>query len=601
MTPRRIAQCSAGAVALIATTAARAQAPFRDFDRYVASAMQQWKVPGLALAVVRNDSVVFARGYGVRTLGTTDRVDERTLFAIGSASKAFTAAALGMLVDQGRLAWDDRAGDRLPGFRLYDAYASQELRLRDLLSHRSGLERGDLLWYGSSLSRDEIVRRVRFLEPSWSFRSRFGYQNLMYLAAGQVIARTSGMSWDDFIAQRIFRPLGMTSSNTSVRALAGQPNVATPHAEIDDTVRTVPWRDIDNIAPAGSINSHVLDMAQWVRLHLGDGQFAGQRLLSSAVVRAMQAPHSIVPTEGVYARLFPESNFTVYGLGWFLQDHRGRRIMHHGGNIDGMSALVAMIPSEHLGLVVLTNLNGTQLPIALMYRIFDAHLGAPAKDWSTDLRTALEPLLREGREQEQRAERERVTGTRPSHPLADYAGRYVDPDSLYGELQVSSDGDRLQVRYGPAFVGDAEHWHYETFRIRWREPILGRGFMTFSLGHDGKVAEVSLRDLADFRRRPESADTTNVVTLSEADLRRFVGRYSAEAPPIDLAIEMLDGRLRVVLPGQPAYGLAALTPTRFRVTGIPFEASVEFFVEGGRVVRAAITQQGRTFELRPAR
>jgi CubicO group peptidase (beta-lactamase class C family) len=576
-----------------------AQVPFRGFDEYVEQAMETWKVPGMAIAIVRDDSVVFARGYGVRTLETSDDVNERTLFAIGSSSKAFTVATVGMLVDAKQASWDDPVTRHLPGFEMYDQYAAQEMTIRDLLSHRSGLARGDLLWYGSDLGRDEIVRRIRFLEPSWSFRSSFGYQNLMYLAAGQIVARLSGASWDDVVHQRIFEPLGMTASNTSVDSLVGQQNVATPHAEIDDTVRAITWRNIDNVAPAGSINSNVIDVAQWVRLHLNDGEYGGERILSSAVVAEMQKPNTIVPQSGVWQRLFPEANFTTYGMGWFLQDHRGEKVVQHGGNIDGMSALVAMIPSENLGLVILTNMNGSMLPTALMYRIFDAYLGAPEKDWSADLYEMMQPLIEQQKEQEQKVEEERVPDTSPSHALEDYAGIYVDPDSLYGEAELLDEGGHLVLRYGPSFVGDLSHWHYETFRITWRDSLLGKSFVTFAADHEGKIDEARVENLTTFERKPETADTTDAVALTEAELRRFVGRYSADAPPIDLAIEFLDGRLQAVLPGQPAYTLASITATSFRVTGVPFEATVEFVVEDGRVSMVVLKQQGYTFELSP--
>ena len=223
----------------------------------------------------------------MRKLGDPTPVDEKTLFAIGSSSKAFTAASIAMLVDEGKLKWDDPATKYLPGFQLFDPYATRELSVRDLLSHRSGLERGDLLWYGTSYSRDEIVQRVRYLKPSWSFRSKFGYQNIMYLAAGQIVAGLSGKPWDDFIRDRIFKPLGMTSSSTSIKNLKAASDVATPHAKLDGKVESISWRNIDNIAPAGSINSNVIDMAQWVRLQLGEGSYKGQRLISSGGAKAL--------------------------------------------------------------------------------------------------------------------------------------------------------------------------------------------------------------------------------------------------------------------------------------------------------------------------
>src|SRR3954454_21278990 len=254
-------------VSTLAHSAAEAQAkPLQGFDDYVTKSMADWKIPGLALAIVRNDSVILAKGYGVRTRGKPDRVDERTLFAIGSSSKAFTSLAVAMLVDQGKVKWDDPATKYLPGFQLYDPYVTREIPVRDLLSHRSGLARGDMLWYAAQvLPRDSILYHVRYLKPSWSLRSRFGYQNIMYLAAGQLAARVNNKSWDQGNRERIFQPLGMTSSNTSNRDLDRLPDVASPHEEIEDTVRVIPYHNIDNIAPAGSINSNALDMAQWVR------------------------------------------------------------------------------------------------------------------------------------------------------------------------------------------------------------------------------------------------------------------------------------------------------------------------------------------------
>jgi CubicO group peptidase (beta-lactamase class C family) len=247
--------------AQLATGQQSQQAPGAEFDEYVNKAMKEWEVPGVAIAIVKDDKVVYAKGFGVRELNKPAPVDEHTLFAIGSSSKAFTAASLAMLVDEKKLKWEDPATKYLPGFQLFDPYSTRELTVNDLVSHRSGLARGDLLWYASDYDRNEVLRRVRYLKPSWSLRSRFGYQNIMFLAAGQIIPSITGKSWDDFVRERIFTPLGMKSSSTSIRALASSDNVASPHAKLDDVVRVVSWRNIDNIAPAGSINSNVEDMA----------------------------------------------------------------------------------------------------------------------------------------------------------------------------------------------------------------------------------------------------------------------------------------------------------------------------------------------------
>jgi CubicO group peptidase (beta-lactamase class C family) len=250
-------------------------APLRGFSAYVGEAVQRWAIPGLAIVVVKDDAAVYAQGFGVRRLGDTARVTSKTVFAIGSCTKAFTATALAMLVDSGRASWDEPVTRYLRGFELSDPYVTRELTVRDLLTHRSGLMRGDALWYATPYDRAEVLRRIRYLKPSWSFRSRYGYQNIMFLAAGEVVPAVTGMPWDDFVRRRIFDPLGMTATGTSVAALDTAGDVATPHERIEGRVRTIQWRNIDNIGPAGAINSNVLDMAQWVRLQLGGGLYRG--------------------------------------------------------------------------------------------------------------------------------------------------------------------------------------------------------------------------------------------------------------------------------------------------------------------------------------
>lgn len=460
------------------------------FDDYVNKALKEWEVPGVAIAIVKGDQVVLARGYGVRKLGDTTPVDERTLFAIGSSSKAFTAAAIAMLVDDGKVKWDDPVTKYLPGFEMYDPYVTRELTVRDLLTHRSGLQRGDFLWYGTELDRDEIVRRARFIKPSWSLRSTFGYQNIMFLTAGQLVARVSGKSWDEFIQQRIFTPLAMTSSSTSINAFKNANDVSSPHSKINDKVQVIPWRNIDNIAPAGSINSNVVDMAQWVRLQLGQGTFQNQKLFTPAVAKEMHASQTIIRNEPPYSIWYPEAHFINYGMGWFLSDYRGRKVVEHGGAIDGMRAQVALMPEEKIGLVVLSNMGGSLLPVAMMYRIFDTMLGAPQRDWSAELLKTVKTLEEQGRAAEKKQESERVAGTNPSLALDKYAGTYRN--DLYGDVKVALNNGKLNLRFGPAFTGDLEHWHYDTFRARLGAAGETKVFVTFALNAQGKLDTLTL-------------------------------------------------------------------------------------------------------------
>jgi CubicO group peptidase (beta-lactamase class C family) len=583
---------------------ARAQeAPLIGFDDYVNKALRDWEVPGMAVAIIKDDKILLAKGYGVRKMGEAAPVDERTLFAIGSASKAFTAASIAMLVDEGKLKWDEPATKYLPGFQLFDPYVTRELTVRDMLSHRSGLERGDLLWYGTEYDRDEVLRRVRFLKPSWSVRSRFGYQNIMYLAAGQAVATATGKSWDEFVRQRIFTPLGMSSSSSSITALKNETNVAAPHAKYDDKVQPIQWRKIDNIGPAGSINSNATDMAQWVRLHLNQGTFKNERILSSGAVKEMHMPQTVIRLEGVSEKVHSESHFMTYGLGWFLQDYRGRKIVHHGGNIDGMSALVAMLPEEKLGVVILTNMNGTSVPTAIMYRVFDAFLQAPQKDWSGELLKIIKAAQQQAEAVERKTESDRVKGTNPSLALAKYAGTYTN--EMYGDAKIKEQNGKLIVEYSPAMSGELEHWHFDTFRATLRERHLGKAFVTFALDAAGKADEMKLNvpnaaDIA-FKRAPEKVAEVASIAMSEDELKRYMGKYELKTPPLEVSIEMLGGKLKSVIPGQPVGTLVPVAANRFKIVveGVPVEIFAEFQMAEGRPRSMTIEQSGMKFTLMP--
>lgn len=484
-----------------APLAAQGKEPFPGLDAYIETAMRTWKVPGMGLAIVRNDSVIYAHGYGVREVGRPDRVDDRTIFAIGSSSKAFTAASIAMLVDEKKVSLDASPATYLPGFQLYDPYATREITVRDLLSHRSGLSRGELAWYGSPFDRDEIVRRVRFLKPTWSFRSQFGYQNIMYITAGQVVAKASGKSWDDFVHDRIFTPLGMMSSTTTVRGIDRFPNRATPHAEVQDTVRTVAWRNIDNAGPAGSINSNVMEMAQWVRLQLGRGSYQGKQLISTRMMDEMHQAHTVIAIDSAAMANNPYTHLQAYGLGWFLQDYRGKIVWHHGGNVDGFTALVAMLPEEKFGVVMLTNMNATSLPNALMLKLFDLQLKAPATDWSAEGYKRLEAARARAQAAQARA-KPLAKDSRPTLPLSAYAGTYSD--SLYGDLVIKEENGALQLMFGPNWIAPLEHQQYDTFRARFPTPVLPPVPVTFRIGAAGTVEDVVLdmAGRAEFRRVP---------------------------------------------------------------------------------------------------
>jgi CubicO group peptidase (beta-lactamase class C family) len=486
MAPRYPSVIGIAAVAVLALPVAAPQAQRPDlstFDAWVAKGVRDWGVPGLAISIVKDDSVVFARGYGVRRLGSPEPVDAHTLFAIGSTTKAMTSLSLLMLAEEQRVSLSDPVQRYLPGLDLRNPSMARELTVRDLLTHHTGLPGADLLWSGDDYPIEEIIRRLRWLEPA-SFRSRYAYMNIQYAMAGQVVRAASGVPWGDFVSQRIFGPLGMRESVTSLAATSGRPNVASPHMRIDDTLRVIDNRTVDPVAPAGAIWSSVSDMARWMRFVLDSGRIAGQRLVTERSFVDWLSPQVVIPAADFYptARL-TRPHFINYGLGWFLEDYNGHAVAMHTGSIDGMSAIIGLIPDLRVGVYVLANVDHAELRHALMYRVFDLFSGGATRDWSAELRALYGGLAQQGAEAARVAEATRVKGTRPSLALERYVGTYVD--SLYGTLRISLDGSGLRAAFGKGFQGPLAHWHYDTFRARWDDRRTGTSFLTFVLDAGG--------------------------------------------------------------------------------------------------------------------
>ena len=486
------------------------ETPFEGLDARIETMMADWVVPGMALAIIKDDVVIHSQGYGLLEAGERKKANDRTVFAIGSSSKAFTAAALAILVDEGKVSWDDPVTVHLPWFKLYDPYATREMRVRDLLSHNSGLSRGDRIWYGTDLSREEIVRRARFMPPTESFRAVFQYNNTMFIAAGLVIEAVSGQTWDQFVTDRLLVPLGMTSSNTSTTDLEDLPNVATPHMDFGGIARPVPWRQIDNAGPAGSINSNVKDMIQWVRLQLNSGEIDGKRLISEKNVQEMRTSQMIMRMEGFFGQLFSGSSLLNYGMGWFLMDYRGALMVTHGGNIDGNSAYVSFMPAHNMGLVILSNMNGANGFIAgLNNEIYDRFLGYNDHDWNAELLAAFGGLKAQAAEQVQKIRDSRVDGTSPSVSLDTYAGHY--DHEMYPGIVIENRDGTLVATYAGVFEATLEHWHYDTFEATWNMPDTGDGppnLMRFELGSDGQSAVVhaDIEGEIPFTRRADETD-----------------------------------------------------------------------------------------------
>lgn len=469
-------------------------------DAEVERARREFEIPGVALAVVKDGRVLIEKGYGVKRLGGSEPVDGGTLFAIASNTKAFTAAALGLLVEDGKLSWDDPVTRHLPSFQMYDPYASREMTVRDLLTHRSGLGlgEGDLLYFPpSTFTRKEIVEKVRYLRPASSFRSRYAYDNILYIVAGEVVAAVSGKSWEAFVRDRLLSPLRMADTVPTPSGLPAGANMATAHAPVEGVVRTVDPDNAENIAAAGGILSSARDMARWVSALLeagaGSGAGASPRVLTPPLVREMSSAQTVMPIADVAPSLTGlKPRFLAYGLGLIVRDYRGRRMVGHTGGLAGMVSRVALIPEEKLAVVVLTNQESGGGRDAIAYRVLDAFLGAPVTDWTAAFREAARHDDQRARAAEAAHQAARTSGSRPSLPLARYAGPYRD--AWYGDATIGVEGDRLVLRFSrsPALTGDLEHWHYDTFLARWRDRTVPDAFVTFALRPDGSIDQVKM-------------------------------------------------------------------------------------------------------------
>lgn len=468
----------------------------KKLDNYIEQSRTDWKIPGLAIAIVKNNEVIFSKGYGVKDINNNKKVDDETLFAIASNTKAFTASALAILVDHEKINWDDKVTDYLPYFKLYDPFVSEEIRIRDLLCHRTGLKTfsGDLLWYGTTHNREQVIRRAQFLEPKYGFRYHFGYSNIMFLAAGEIIPAVTDTSWDDYIIEHFFKPLGMHESNVSINQFKKDGNIASPHHVDFETGETIviPYINWDNIAAAGGINSNVKELCQWIKLQLNNGKTDDQQIISEKSIWEMRKSHTIMQISQNQAKLWDSKHFHTYGLGWDLFDYHGHKIVNHGGGADGMISKLVLVPEENLGFVILTN-SINYLPTALMYKILDNYFGIDKDDWSNLFLTYYKQRLERKKQERIKKERNRLKNTTPGLALELYTGTYTG--KMYGDAEVKLKDGKLMVYFipTPMFVGELSHYHLNTFNIRLQNmPALPEGTVHFVIDKEGKVVEMKV-------------------------------------------------------------------------------------------------------------
>ncbi|MFL5561626.1 MAG: serine hydrolase [Gemmatimonadaceae bacterium] len=478
------------------TAAPRALPP--DFDAYVARVLKTFDVPGAAVAIVKDGRVILARGYGVKKLGNPAPVTPRTRFGIASNTKLFTATALGLLVEDGKIEWDAPVIRYLPDFAMYDPWVTREITVRDLLVHRSGLGlgAGDLLWWpASTYDRKEIVHRLRFIRPATSFRSAYAYDNVLYQVAGELVEAVSGQSWEQFMSSRVLAKIGMTESNVSHSDMSG-PDVATTHAEVDGTVRPIAPFTGESTNPAGGINSTADDMAKWMIVQLDSGRLAdGSRLYAPSTTR--QLWRIVTPLGGGTppAELsWTAANFRGYALGVNVTEYQGRKMLTHTGGLPGYVSQVTMIPELRLGVAVLTNQESGAAFQSITLRALDAFLDLPAHDYPAIYARMDQADRAAARAIEASAAAKRDSMSGPSLPVASYAGTYHD--AWYGDITIANENGKLVIRFShtPDLVGDLVHWQHDTFVARWRDRELrADAYVTFALHPDGTVERATMQ------------------------------------------------------------------------------------------------------------
>ena len=500
----------AACAALFAASHAHA-APPADVDVYVAKAMETFCAPGLSLAIVENGKPIVARGYGVRDITTHAPVNERTAFPIGSESKAFTAAALAILVDRGKLKWTDRVVDRLPGFQMYDPYATEHMTVRDLLTHRSGLGLGEgdlLIVPTTNRTRADIVHALRYLKPATGFREEYAYDNILYIVAGVLVEAASGQTWEGFVHDNIFVPLAMHDSVTNYDA--NLPNGVSLHARIDGPIRGLgTLTKLEHglephvSAPAGAINLSAVDMASWMTMWLNEGKLSdGKALLSKDSLHMLWSPVVVVDDEGFPGPMALASpHLSAYALGWFVQDYRGHKIISHTGGVLGAISALYLVPDMGLGIAVSVNSEDTGARRAVLFHLLDEYLGLTQPDWIGIIQTTLKQMTDGALQALAHLPKEVQPNGRHSLPLPTYAGTYRDP--WYGTVTIADRGHgKLWITFDrtPGMEGALEHVADDTFRTRFTDRGIEETYVKFDVDH-GRIAKVTMHaisPLADF-------------------------------------------------------------------------------------------------------
>ena len=554
----------------------------RGVDKYIEKAMQEWEVPGIALAVVKDSSVVFVKGYGYRNVEKELPVTSETLFAIGSCSKAFTAVSVGQLTDEDKVDLNEPVKTYIPTFKMYDDYVTKNMTPIDLMCHRSGLPRHDGVWYGKDISRKELLNTLQYLEPSQGFRTTYQYQNLMFMTAGILVEEVSGMKWEAFVKEGIFDPLEMKASNFSVDEMQQTDNFSFPYSKREEKVTRIPFRNIDAIGPAGSINSNVLEMSNWMIMHLNKGKFNGDEIVSESFLKQAHAPQ-MVATKSLTDEVF----YGSYGLGWFLTSYRGHFRSEHGGGIDGFVSSVGLYPMDGFGIVVLTNYDNAQITGVVRNYIADRLLGLEEIDWQEKI---FGPV-REAREKEEEEKVEdvsRLKDTKPSFPLKEYTGTYKHP--AYGKISVSLAEDQLVADMTP-FTLNLTHYHLDIFEGE--NPVIGKQKIIFHYNVQGEINMLSM-DLQVGVSDIEFVKDPDVVEMKKSDLEKYTGEYDFGGAIAKVYITG-ENTLNAFIVGQPEYELIPVKEHVFSLKGLDGFRFI-FNVEDGQAIELISEQPNGSFK-----
>ncbi|MDR3738459.1 MAG: serine hydrolase [Terracidiphilus sp.] len=582
-----------GAAQQAAATTPATKPSLDGLDEFVAQVMKDWKVPGLALAVVQDGKVTLLKGYGYRDMEKQLPVTPTTLFAIGSITKSFTVSTLGMEMDEGKVDWDKPVRDFLPSLKLNTPELTEAVTIRDLITHRTGLPRHDLVWYSSDFSREDLLRRLQYLEASKPLRATFQYNNLMFMTAGYIAGQLNGTSWEDAVSTRIFKPLRMTGTNFSELDTQNSTDFAQPYRKGRDLkaeLKRIPFdAQCPNrcaMGPAGEINSNVADMSKYMLFHMNHGKVDGKQLLSENNSLQMQTPQMAMQGAPAYK----ETGEGSYGMGFFLSTYRGHKEVEHGGNIDGFSANLSFLPGDKIGVVVLTNLDGNPVPSIVTMNIYDRLLGLDQVQWNQRMLASEQGGKKAEQEAKDKGYSARKTGTHPSHDLKDYVADYSNPG--YGTVSIAQEGENLKLTLNKV-SRPLEHFHYDQFQVP-VDPLdpFEKMRVMFVTDAEGDISSISIPlqpDVKDivFTRMPDRQLT------ERSFIEPFAGDYEIQGSPVPLKVSLRgENSLIISVPGQPDYKLNPKRGTTFELADIK-GITIEFKRDAtGKVGEAVLNQMG---------